>query len=151
MIMARNMRPCVLVLMILMATLWAFAYAEDSVAELVAQADAAPVDKQPELYIRAAQHQLKNANSLYDAGKSEEAAAAVKDISTYSGKATDAAAKSSKRLKKTEIDVRKMAEKLRDIKRTLNFDDQQSVQEAIEHLETFRTRLLAQMFSKEKK
>ncbi len=151
MIMARNMRPWALVLMILMATLWAFADAEDSVAELVAKADSAPVDKQPELYIKAAQHQLKNANSLYDAGKSEEAAAAVKDISTYSGKATEAAGKSRKRLKNTEIDVRKMAEKLRDIKRTLNFDDQATVQDTIDHLETFRTRLLSQMFSKEKK
>ena len=54
-------------------------------------------------------------------------------------------------MKNTEIDLRKMSEKLRDLKRTLDFEDQPPVQAAMDHLEDLRTNLLALMFSKEKK
>ena len=70
---------------------------------------------------------------------STEARAAVDDIVTYSEKARDAAMQTRKRLKNVEIDVRKMAEKLRDIKRTLAFDDQAPVEQAIRRLEDVRT------------
>src|ERR1019366_3263180 len=46
-------------------------------------------------------------------------------------------------------DGRKMAEKLRDIKRTLAFDDQPPVEQAIRRLEDIRTTLLKEMFAKE--
>ncbi len=44
-----------------------------------------------------------------------------------------------------------MAEKLRDIKRTLAFEDQPPVEQAIRRLEDVRTALLKEMFAKEKK
>ena len=56
-----------------------------------------------------------------------------------------------KRLKDTEIAVRKMAEKFRDVKRTLPFEDQAPVQQAIDSLEKMRTDLLAVMFGKKGK
>jgi hypothetical protein len=43
-----------------------------------------------------------------------------------------------------------MANKLRDMKHTLNFEDQAPVQEAIDHLERVRTDLLARMFGSNK-
>ena len=70
---------------------------------------------------------------------------------TYAGKASDAAAATGKRLKDTEIAVRKMAEKFRDVKRTLPFEDQAPVQQAIDNLEKMRTDLLAVMFGKKEK
>ena len=42
-----------------------------------------------------------------------------------------------------------MAEKLRDIKRTLAFEDQPPVEHAIRRLEDIRTTLLKAMFAKE--
>jgi hypothetical protein len=42
-----------------------------------------------------------------------------------------------------------MADKLRDIKRTLAFEDQPPVQQAIDRLEDIRTTLLKEMFAKE--
>jgi hypothetical protein len=56
-----------------------------------------------------------------------------------------------KHLKDVEIDVRKIADKLRDIKRTLAFDDQPPVDQAIRRLEDIRTLLLKEMFAKENK
>jgi hypothetical protein len=44
-----------------------------------------------------------------------------------------------------------MADKLRDIKRTLGFDDQAPVDQAIRRLEDVRTVLLQEMFAKDEK
>jgi len=44
-----------------------------------------------------------------------------------------------------------MAEKLRDIKRNLAYEDQLPVKEAIDRLEAVRTTLLDEMFAKDNK
>ncbi len=112
-------------------------------------ASARPEDR-PDLGIRIARAQLRNADQLYSNGHVEQARAAVDDIVSYSEKARDAAMLSNKRLKNVEIDVRKIADKLRDIKRTLAFEDQPPVEQAIHHLEDVRTTLLQAMFAKDK-
>lgn len=127
-----------------------FASKAETVQELIARAEAARVEDRPALYAEAAEHQLKSADELYTAGKVEDAQAAVKDVVTYSEKAHDAAIQSGKKLKNTEIDLRKMAAKLRDIKRSLNFDDQAPLQTAADRLENLRTDLLSHMFGKGK-
>jgi hypothetical protein len=97
---------------------------DETVDELKARFESARAEDRAELGIRIAHHQLRNADKLYNDGKIDQARAAVDDIVTYSEKARDAATQTKKRLKNVEIDVRKMAEKLRDIKRTLAFEDQ---------------------------
>ena len=69
---------------------------------------------------------------------------------SYSKKATDASIDTGKRLKGTEIALRKMAEKLRDVKRTVAFEDQSPIQQTIDQLEQMRTDLLSAMFGKKK-
>jgi hypothetical protein len=123
---------------------------KDSVQEMEAKADAAPLGDRPPLYIDAAQEQLSTAIDGYKAGKPEGAHAAVDDLVRLSGKARDAAIQSGKKLKNTEISLRKMADKLHDLKHTLNYDDQAPVQAAVEKLETIRSDLLSYMFSKGK-
>ena len=113
--------------------------------------DAARPEDRPALCIQIAQSQLRNADTLYTAGRTDRARAAVADVVTYSQKARDAAIQSRKHMKNVEIAVRKMAEKLRDIKRTLNFEDQPPVEQAVQSLEDVRTALLKEMFKKEKK
>jgi hypothetical protein len=120
-------------------------------ADLATRAKSVPLDHQPELYTRAAWHEVKLITQLYNDGKTDEAAIALKDLVSYADSAADTATRSHKRIKNTEIDLRKMAEKLRDLKRTLNFDDQPAVQAANDHLENLRTNLLSLMFGKEKK
>jgi uncharacterized tellurite resistance protein B-like protein len=128
----------------------AFAYKTETLQELMARADSARVEDRPALCVEIAERQLKSADELYTAGKVEDAQAALKDVVTYSEKAHDAAIQSGKKLKNTEIDFRKMAAKLRDIKRSLNFDDQAPVQAAADRLENLRTDLLSHMFGKGK-
>ena len=124
---------------------------DETVDELKARFESARLEDRPELAIRVAQHQLRNADNLYRNGNIDQANAAVDDIVTYSEKARDAATQTKKHLKNIEIDARKMAEKLRDIKRTLAFEDQPPLERAIRRLEDVRTALLKEMFAKEKK
>jgi len=114
--------------------------------DLIKRAEAASVADRPSLYVDVAERQLKAADSLYGEGKVDEARAAVRDVVTYSAKAHDAAMQSGKKLKGTEISLRKMAAKLRDMKRTLNFEDQPPVQAAADGLENLRTDLLGKMW-----
>jgi hypothetical protein len=124
---------------------------DETVDELKARVPGARLEDRPELCIRIAQHQLRNADKLYTEGQVDQARAAVDDIVTYSEKARDAALQTKKHLKNVEIDVRKIADKLRDVKRTLAFDDQPPVEQSIRRLEDVRTTLLKEMFAKENK
>ena len=129
-------------------SLVAFAHKEETLAELIARAESSKLEDRPHLYTEIARRQIKAADELYAAGKPEEARAAVRDVVEYSDKASDAATHSGKKLKDTEIAVRKMVARLRDIKRTLAFEDQAPIEEAVDHLEQVRTQLLSQMFGK---
>jgi hypothetical protein len=124
---------------------------DESVAELKTRFESARLEDKPGLSIQIAHQQLRNADRLYGEGNIDQANAAIDDVVSYSEKARDAATQTKKRLKNVEIDVRKIAEKLRDIKRTLAFEDQAPVDKAIRRLEDVRTSLLKEMFAKESK
>ena len=109
------------------------------------------LDQQPALYIKAAHLQLKDADTHYEQGKIEDATNDVRLISEYADKASDTSIRSGKKLKDAEIEIRKIATRLKDIQHTLSFDDQAPVKTTVEHLEDLRTKLLARMFSKDKK
>jgi len=143
------MRIRIIILAIFVAsTLLAFARKEETLAELITRAESSRLEDRPHLYTEIARRQVKAADQLYAAGKPEEARAAVREVVEYSDKASDAATHSGKKLKDTEIAVRKMVARLRDIKRTVAFEDQAPIEEAVDHLEQVRTQLLSQMFGK---
>ena len=142
---------CLAFYMLVVALALAYSYGaakDETVDELKARFESARPEDRAELAIRIAQYQLRNADKFYSDGQADPARAAVDDIVTYSEKARDAVTQNKKHLKHVEIDVRKMAEKLRDIKRTLAFDDQPPVEQAIRRLEDIRTTLLKEMFAK---
>jgi len=141
----------ILALILLATSVLTFARKEETLEELVIRAASARVQDQPELYTEAAERQLAAADKFFRDGKVDEGHNAVTDVVTYSDKAGDAANKSGKKLKHTEISLRKMALKLRDIKRSVAFEDQAQLQEASDHLEQLRTDLLSHMFGKEEK
>ena len=124
---------------------------DETVDELKSRFESAHPEDRAELGIRIAKQQLRSADKFYNDGNVEKARDAVADIVQYSEKARDAATETKKHLKNIEIDVRKMAEKLRDIKRTLAFDDQPPVDQAVRRLEDVRTSLLNAMFANDKK
>jgi hypothetical protein len=122
---------------------------DETIGELKARFESAHPEDRPDLAIRIAVHEVRNADKLYNSGNTSQANAAVDDVVAYSEKARDAAMQSKKHLKSVEIEVRKIAEKLRDIKRTLAFEDQPPVEQAIRRLEDIRTTLLKEMFAKD--
>jgi hypothetical protein len=142
------MRAPLLIFVLIMALLPAFAGKDESVDELKKRAEAAKIEDQPPLCSQIAQRQLGVADKLYTEGKVEEARAAIDDVVKYSGQASTAAVKTGKHLKHTEITIRKMAERLRTIRHSLAFDDQPPVQDAADRLESMRNDLLSRMFSK---
>jgi hypothetical protein len=124
---------------------------DENVADLKARVESARPEDRAGLCIQVARQQLRNADKFYSDGNVEQANTAIDDVVAYSEKSRDAATQTKKHLKNVEIDVRKMADKLRDIKRTLAFDDQPPVDKAIGRLEDVRTTLLKAMFAKESK
>lgn len=123
---------------------------EPSLEDLIARANSAPPKEQAGLYVEIAERQLKSADELYVAGKVEDARKSVADVVTYSEKAHDAAIQSGKKVKSVEMAVRKMSHKLTDLKRTLNFEDQEPVAQAAEQLQKLADDLLTYMFGKTK-
>ena len=138
------------ILGVLLAVSSLIAAKDETIADLEARLKTARPEQQAVLYAQIAERQLAAADQLYTDGKVEEAKARVDDVISYSEKARDSAVKSGKRLKDTEITVRKMAAKLADIKRSLAFEDQPPVQAAVDRLEGIRTELLKAMFGKKK-
>jgi len=135
---------------LLVLSLAAFASTEPTLQELIARADAARPQDRPALYVDIAERELRSADQFYTDGKVDDAVAAVKNVVTYSEKAHDAAIQTGKRLKNTEIALRNMARRLRDLKGTLNFDDQPPVGDAANRLQNLTDDLLMQMFGKKK-
>jgi hypothetical protein len=144
------MRRVATIALLLAVSLAAFAGKDETLQELVARADAAPLKDRPALYIEIAARQLKSADVLYDTGQVVQARAAVQDVVTYCSKARDAAVESNKKVKKTELAVRNMSRHLSDLKHTLNYEDQAPVQSAADQLQTLADDLLTHMFGKSK-
>ena len=124
----------------------ALAREHESLEQLKTRFERVAPKERVSLGLRIAEIQTDAADRLYGEGRSDEGRAAVGDIVTYCEKASDAATQSGKKLKDAEITIRNIAHKLGDIKRTVNFDDQPPLQEAVDHLERVRTQLLSKMF-----
>jgi hypothetical protein len=120
----------------------------ESLEQLIARVESARIEDRPALCTEIAQRELDSAGQLYQAGKPEEARVAVENVVKYSDEARDASIRTGKRLKDTEIAMRKMAARLRDIRRNLAFEDQAPVAAAADRLEQMRTELLSHMFGK---
>lgn len=141
-------KALVILAILLSCSLAVWAKKEETLEDLKSRAETTNLEERAGICVRIAEEQVKAADKLFTEGKAEEGRAALQDVITYSEKARDAATQSGKKLKATEIAVRKMARKLHDVKRTVAFEDQAPIQEAIDHLERVRTDLLAKMFGK---
>jgi hypothetical protein len=119
---------------------------DQSAADLKARADAAQGGERANLSLEYAHRQLEDANTLYTQGDVDKAEAAIQEVLAYSHKAADAASSSGKRLKQTEIELRKLEHRMRDIGQSLNIDDRPPVEKAVQELEQVRADLLARMF-----
>ena len=124
----------------------ALAKKDETLEQLSARADSAHVDQQPGLCMEVAERALKEGTDAYSANQYAQFRTKLEQVVTYSDKAHSAAMTSRKHLKGTEIKIRKISERLRDLKLNVNYDDEVTVQAAIDKLEGFRTELLKSMF-----
>jgi hypothetical protein len=120
---------------------------EETLEQLIARADAARPDQQPDLYVEIAERQMK---SLLDASHDErwaEFRVTLQDVIKYCDRAQATAIQSKKKVKRTEIKIRQIALRLRNMKFDVDADDQPSVQAAVDKLEHYRAELFKSMFS----
>jgi len=139
-----------LLMVFVLLSLAAAAGQSDKLSGLKTRAQAAPPADQARLFIDIARMQFEAAKTAYDSGKAPQAQAALTELSTAADRASQAAIQTRKRLKNTEIDIRKLTEHLKNLKPTVSVDDRVPVQQAIDHLEKLRTELMTQMFAKSK-
>jgi hypothetical protein len=146
------MRTRVVILIFILAVTASWAIPDKaSVDELKARLATAKPEDRGKICLEIAEQQVTAADKFFTDGKVEEGQAAVQDVVSYSEQAGEAVQQSGRRLKNTEIALRKMARRLTDIKHTLNSDNQPPVQAAIDTLEKIRTDLLNHMFGKKAK
>jgi hypothetical protein len=93
-----------------------------------------------------AQREFRSATDAYQASKVDDFGAAMGQIVKYSDSARAAALHSGKHVKNTEIKIREIVIRLRDLKLNVDVDDEPPVQATIDRLEGFRTELLHAMF-----
>jgi hypothetical protein len=120
----------------------------ETVETLKGKAESADGGKKVELLTKVAERQVEEMAKAYEEGSAEQARSALKDVREYGLKAAEEARTTGKRLKKTEIAIRKISNRLDDIRRTLSVDERPPVTSTIEKLEDARTALLQRMFSK---
>jgi hypothetical protein len=131
---------CVLLLSVLVRA------ADQAPTDLKARADSAQGSERVVLSLEYAHRELELANKFYTDGDVENAEAAIQEVVTYSRTATETATTANKRLKQTEIELRKLQHRMRDIGGSLNIDDRPPVEKAVQELEQLRASLLAKMF-----
>ncbi|HTJ87378.1 MAG TPA: hypothetical protein VL349_08970 [Terriglobales bacterium] len=133
-------------LVVLVLTALSLGNKEETLEQLIARADAAKPEKQPELYIEIAERQMKALTEASKGERWEEFRPELQQVVKYSERAQASAIQSKKKIKRTEIKIRQMSQRLRDIKLDVDPDDQPSVQSAVDKLEHFRAELFKAMF-----
>ena len=125
--------------------------ADEPLDALKARAENAKPQDQAHLFATIARREVNEADRLYTEGNITNATEAVDEVVHYAARATEAAQKSGKHLKDTEILLRTTSRRLDDVGRTLNFDDRPYVEAAVKQVEKLRQELLVRMFGPQSK
>lgn len=120
---------------------------DEPIEKLIARADTRS-DSQAEHCAEVARREVEIANQHYTNGEVSKAEEAVKLAVTYSEKALEAGKRTHKKLKETDITLRKTSRRLADVGQTLAFEDKPLVKEAVTKIEQIRSELLTIMFRK---
>lgn len=119
---------------------------EEPLETLKTRAESARPQDQPHLFANIARREVSEADRFYTAGEVANATKAVDELVRYAARAAEAATKTGKQLKNTEILLRETARRLEDISKTLNFDDRTYVEAAVKQVEKSRQQILDHMF-----
>jgi len=142
------MKRIAAILVLVLMTLGSLSAADkkDSLEQLKARADTAAGKHEIELATEIAERQLKATDEAYSAGNVDQAQAALADVVDYGVRAAKEATNTCKRMKQTEIALRKIADKLDGIGKSVDVDSRPPVVDAVKKLEAARNDLLFRMF-----
>ena len=124
---------------------------EDSTAELKVRFQHASGGELAKVGTELARRHVELADRFFTEGNTSKGHEAVRNAVMFAEKAGEASYKSGKRLKETEIAIRKMMKRLDDLKRALALEDRAPLDEALTRLQRQRDQLLARMFGREKR
>lgn len=123
----------------------------DTNEQLRAKAAAASGGDRAKRYAELAAREVEEANDQFNQGDVEKGHALVKAAVDDATAAGETARTTKKRLKRTEIAIRKLSRRLEDIRRTLALEDQQALKEAVAKLDKVDDALIAVMFDLKEK
>ncbi len=141
------MRAVPVVLLLLLSV--AASGAELTLEEQKTRADHAKGGDKAKFALEYSEHATDAANKDYANGNYEHARILLKDVAEYSEIAASAAFDSGKRVKQTEIGLRKLVNQLVGVKRSVEFEEQHEVQAAIDAVNDARNRLIEKLFGKQ--
>jgi len=142
------MKKFLIIVVVLLSVLaWASGQ-QESIEALKARADQAQPKDQVDLFTHIAERQLDALDKALNGGTVREAQAALADVVTYGVKAAQVSGATGKRMKQTEIAMRKISGRLEAIRKTLDLDDRPLLADAVQKLDTARNELLNRMFRK---
>ena len=140
------MRPIAGIVLLMAVALGATADKKDTLEQLKARAETTAGKHQIELMTEIAERQLKATDEAYAAGNVDQAQAALADVLDYGVRAAKEATDTGKRMKQTEIALRKIADRLEGIAKSVDVDLRPPVADAARKLEAARNDLLFRMF-----
>jgi len=135
-------------LIILLLTSALHAGEKPSVEELQRKIESAHGGKKAELLMQLAHNQVELADTLYHDGNTDKAFNMLKEAGSNADQATSVSLDSGKRLKDTEIDLRKLSERTQAIRQEASFEDRKPFDTCIQAIEQDRSKLLDRMFKK---
>jgi hypothetical protein len=123
----------------------------DQFAPRRAEAEAAREGHRAKLFVELAHAEMEAADKAFTEGNVELGQKLVASAGSDADQAGKAAVDSGKRLKDTEIDLRKLQVRTRDIGRSLAFEDRPPLEKIVQRIEAMREAILERMFSGKKK
>lgn len=137
------------ILVLLLLTLAAFAD-DKTIDQLKAEAEHAD-SNQAKVSAEVAEKLVAVANKQFTDGESVKGHATVQEILEYATRARDLAIKNRKKMKDTEIHLRRCRHALENMRRTLAAEDRPAVEAVEKKLEQFGQDILEAMFAPPKK
>jgi len=144
------MKKTVSILILLLMALAAQAK-DKPLEQLKAEAERADTGEQAKLLAEVAERLVSVADKQFTDGESVKGHATVQEIMQYASRAHDQAIKTRKKMKETEIHLRRCRHALENMRRTLAAEDRPAVEAVEKNLEQLSEEVLEAMFAPPKK
>jgi hypothetical protein len=142
------MRALFSILVILLASL--SLQAQLTIDQLRARMQQSSGGNKAKFAMQIAAMRVEQASTEFNAGQSDKGHDLIREATELVRVAGDASLEANKKVKDTEISVRKLERRLQEIHRSVSFDDQDEIDESLKMISVVRNQLLDRMFSLDK-